>query len=102
MIFRETLELRKSEYVYGGVYLELFDLQEGPYATVTTCLSGYTSDYVIAFNHDFADFYPELLQELIDTLTDGEVGEVQSGFVTFKLYVLKDHILDNVASVERG
>ena len=27
MIFRETLELRKNEYVYGGVYLELFDLQ---------------------------------------------------------------------------
>lgn len=91
-----NLVLLKAQYAYGGVCLSLIHKTEGPWATVTTCLPGYTSDEIIALNHDLAEFDSSLVEELIEMLTDGCIGNVQQGFVNFPLYKLKPGILDTV------
>lgn len=92
----KNLIIRKSQYVMGGVCLDLFHRLEGPYATITTCLPGVTSNEVIALNHDLENYNPDLATELVGYLTEGKIGEQQVGFVTFKLYKLKKGILDTL------
>lgn len=95
----KDLIIRKAQYVDGGVYLDLLHRTEGPYATITTCLPGITSDKIIALNHDLEDFDSELAKELMKKLAERKVGEQQVGFVNFGLYELKEGILDTIEDV---
>lgn len=95
----KDLIIRKSQYIDGGVYLDLLHRTEGPYATITTCLPGVTSNKIIALNHDLEDFDPELASELIEKLAERKAGEQQVGFVNFGLYELKEGILDTIEEI---
>lgn len=95
----KNLIIRKSQYIDGGVYLDLLHRTKGPYATITTCLPGITGNKIIALNHDLEDFDSELANELIEKLTERKVGEQQVGFVNFGLYELKEGILDTIEDI---
>lgn len=94
----EKFIVLKSKYTIGdGVFLTLRDENGEPYADVTVNIQPYTSGDIIALSHNFTDFCDEeLVNDFIETFTEQYVMSVNSGFVKFNLYKLKENVLDGI------
>lgn len=98
-----SLRLLKGRYINGnGVYLCLEDEKEGPYASVTVNIPPVTTGNIIAINGDFANCCDkELVEEVIEKITETKHCFVQSGFTTYECYELKEGILDEIEDCDR-
>lgn len=98
-----SLRLLKGRYINGnGVYLCLEDEKEGPYADVTINIPPVTTGNIIAINGDFADCSnQELVEEVIERITEAKLCNVYSGFAYYETYVLKESILDEIEELDR-
>lgn len=97
----ENYKILKSNYIEGnGVYLTLRTPEGEPYAEITTNVPPYTSGDIIALSHNFVEYCDkELIDEVIEKITESYMFSVQSGFVELACYKLKSGILDTIESL---
>lgn len=94
----EKLKMLKSKYAKGdGIFLTLRNEIGEPYTDITVNIPPYTSGDIIALNHNFTEYCDEeLVNDFIEIFIEQYVMSVNSGFVTFDLYKLKENILDGI------